>query len=130
MTQSIAIMIRCPALSSTSETALKFAHTVIMQNKQISLLFFYGEAVQTAASLAVSIQGDTPVISNWQAFIQTHKLPAIACITSALKRGVIDKQEADRHQKSGENIAQGIKLGGLGQWADAVKQSDQHIIFG
>ena len=130
MTQSIAIMIKSTALSSSSETALAFAKTVIDTNKTISLLFFYGEAVQTATRLAVSVQGDTPLIEHWQQFIQAHQLPAITCITSALKRGIIDDTEAERYEKDGSSIAQGFSLGGLGQWADAVKQSDQHIIFG
>ena len=126
---SIAIMIKSPALSNNAANALAFCQAVLEEKKAIALIFFYGEGVHLASKLAVDIQGDTPIVGNWQRFIQTHQLTAEVCITSGLKRGVLDSEESNRYNKSASSIADGIELGGLGSWASAVQTADQHIVF-
>ena len=54
----------------------------------------------------------------------------MVCIAAAARRGVLDQREAARHQHPAANLAPGFTLSGLGQWIDALAESDRFIAFG
>jgi tRNA 2-thiouridine synthesizing protein D len=51
-------------------------------------------------------------------------------VTSALKRGVIDLQEARRYEKTASNLSERASISGLGQLVDALQNSDRVLNFG
>jgi tRNA 2-thiouridine synthesizing protein D len=54
----------------------------------------------------------------------------VTCVSSALKRGIVDAREARRHELLGHNLREPAVLSGLGQLVDASLASDRTISFG
>ena len=49
---------------------------------------------------------------------------------AAVRRGVLDANEAQRYEKPGHNLHEGFELSGLGQLTEAAIVSDRMITFG
>ena len=52
------------------------------------------------------------------------------CVSSAIKRGIVDKQEAERHELSAVSLFESSDIAGLGQLIDAAINSDRLLNFG
>lgn len=131
MPRSIAIMITASAHgAASSQTALAFARAVIERGDSLQCLFFYHEAASLGSALAITPQDEINLPQSWQAFIADNQLEAIVCIASGLKRGIINAQEQARYEKTAFNLSPAMALEGLGQWVEAVRLADQHIVFG
>lgn len=125
MSQSISILL----LSNNNLHALRYAQSALGLGHKIERVFFYHDAVYLASILACPPQDELNLAKLWQDWISEHQIPATACIASALKRGIIDANEAKRYDKKAYNMHSGIELAGLGTWLEAVQNSDQHISF-
>ncbi|WP_210395080.1 sulfurtransferase complex subunit TusD [Motiliproteus sediminis] len=119
-----------PTASSAAATAYRYARAAIGLGHQITRVFFYGEGVHGASALAAPPQDEVNWGQRWQQLAQEHEIEMIVCIAAALRRGVLNQQEAQRHGKSAANLAAGFELSGLGQLADAALNSDRLITFG
>ncbi|GGG49544.1 sulfurtransferase TusD [Pseudohongiella nitratireducens] len=111
-------------------TALKFAQAVLDQGHEIYRLFFYQRGVYHGSSLAVYPQDETDINQAWQSFIAEQQLDAVVCIASAVKRGILNAEEANRYERPSANLADNFTLSGLGQWVDACVHSDRVVSFG
>ena len=116
--------------SPAAATALKMAGALLQRGHTLFRIFFYRQGVLLASRFPVVSAGEIDLCAEWRAFIAEHDLDAVACIGAALRRGVTDAEEAQRHQRDGDNLAPGIQLGGLGLWAEAVTESDRVLSFG
>ena len=123
------MILASPGGAASSHTALAFVRSAIRQGYRIQCLFFYHEAAQLGSSLTVSNQDEINLPACWQALIAEHRLEAVVCIASALKRGIIDDDEARRYQKTAASLDSRMTLAGLGQWIEAVRLADRHIVF-
>ncbi|WP_041523166.1 sulfurtransferase complex subunit TusD [Gilvimarinus agarilyticus] len=124
------VILGAPYSDSASQTALAFAHAALANGHTIYRLFFYADGVHNATRLAAPPQDEHDLPASWQQFITEHQLDAVVCIAAALRRGLLDTTEAERYQKSGDNIAQGFELSGLGQLIEASAASDRVLTFG
>ncbi|HAK32252.1 MAG TPA: sulfurtransferase complex subunit TusD [Acinetobacter radioresistens] len=86
-------------------------------------VFFYQDGVMVANSLQWLPDDQRSLTHEWQKL--NIRLPV--CVSAALARGITDEQNAQRHQISQYNLAQGFELVGLGELADAV-QSAQRLM--
>lgn len=111
-------------------SAYQFTRTALEAGHEIYRLFFYGDGVLNNSALSVVPQGEFDLIRAWQTLIAEHELDAISCVSSALKRGIIDTQEAARYERAGVSLAAGMTLSGLGQLVDATLASDRVVSFG
>ena len=109
--------------------ALRFAQAVLAAGHQINRVFFYQDAVHIASRLLVFSQGELNIVQQWQEFVCMHQLDAVVCITAALRRGVLDQDEARRYQKDAYNLAEGFVLSGLGQLHEALQAGEQAVHF-
>ncbi|MGY0219943.1 sulfurtransferase complex subunit TusD [Endozoicomonadaceae bacterium StTr2] len=119
-----------PYSSQANQTALSFAQALIEAGHSIHRIFFYQDGVHSGSSLAVAGQDELALPQNWQQFCTDHSIDSVVCIAAALKRGVINSEEAARYQRSAANMADGHELSGLGQLIDAMVESDRFISFG
>ncbi len=119
-----------PYSAQGSLSALKFAQACLQQNHQIYRVFFYHDGVHSASELQSPAQDETNIHDHWQALAQAHKIDLVTCIAAALKRGVINTEEAKRYQKNQHNLGSSFELSGLGQLLDAQLHSDQLVTFG
>ena len=119
-----------PYSSEACLSALKFAKAVLASGHSINRVFFYHDGVHTANRLIAPPQDEAPVSEQWQELGSGNNIELIACISSCLRRGILDETEADRYDKSGSNIATGFTISGLGQLIDASINADRIVTFG
>lgn len=119
-----------PYTSEGAHTAFRFCQAVLGEGHEIYRLFFFRDGVHNLTRLAVVGQEETNLQTAWENLINEHNLDAVACVTSALKRGIIDQQEAERYEKSAHSLYEAASIAGLGQLVDAVSNSDRVLNFG
>src|SRR5690554_7465953 len=79
-----------PWASQAPQTALMFARAALSVGDQIDRIFLYGDGVHLASSLSSPPCDGTHWPSEWSTFLEAHNIPATACISSALRCGIID----------------------------------------
>lgn len=98
--------------------------------EQITRVFFYYDGVHNTNALSTPPQDEFDLVAAWRDLINEHGLDAISCVSSALKRGILNEQEAQRYEKECANLDPSSELSGLGQLVDASLNSDRVISFG
>ncbi len=119
-----------PYSSQASQTALYFARALFAAGHTIERVFFYQDGVHVANLLAAPPQDERNLTQEWQILAREHQFELAVCIAAALRRGVLDQQEAERYSKPSANLASGFQIAGLGQLLDAAVHSDRLITFG
>ena len=118
-----------PWSSPSAFSALQFAESALASGHEIYRLFFYQDGVLNGSSLCVPPQDEVDIPARWQHLIEENNIDAVLCAASALKRGILDKSEAQRYEKTAQNLRPGFTISGLGQMIDAAQQSDRLISF-
>lgn len=119
-----------PVQHQAPETALRFARALLEAGHTLHRVFFYRDGVMNANALSASPADEMCIPSDWQALSQDYHVDLVVCIAAAIRRGVLDSNEARRYDKSHDNLAEGFELSGLGQLVDAAIRSDRVITFG
>jgi tRNA 2-thiouridine synthesizing protein D len=119
-----------PYQSASADTALRFARALLASGHELYRVFFYRDGVHNASALASPPRDEQSVPLAWQLLAQEHQLDLVVCIAAAVRRGVLDENEAKRYEKPAANLAPGFELSGLGQLSEALIQSDRIITFG
>ncbi|MCJ8336870.1 MAG: sulfurtransferase complex subunit TusD [Pseudomonadales bacterium] len=112
------------------QTALRFTRSALAQGHKIHRVFFYGETVSGISSLKVIPRDEIDITGQWLDLAESDDLDLVVCIAAAVRRGVLDQQECDRHNRVAANLVAGFNLSGLGQLADAILSSDRLLTFG
>ncbi len=125
-----AIALYSAAHAPSSRRALLFAQAVLAGGHDIVRLFFYQDGVYSASNNIVAPQDEQDIARQWRDFVSQHQLDGVVCIAAALRRGVLDRDEANRYQRSAVNLDAPWALSGLGQLHDAIQDADRLICFG
>ena len=67
---------------------------------------------------------------KFDVIIQEEDIDSIVCVTSGLKRGIIDEKESKKLKLDSSSIMSSSDLSGLGQLVDAFDNSDRVLSFG
>ncbi len=124
------LVLSCPASGSGAQTAAAFARCVIERGHSIHRVFFLDDGTYAGAATAVFPQDEVDRIKPWVELKEQHAVELILCISSALKRGMLDESEARRHEKQASTVHPAFTISGLGQLVDACANSDRLITFG
>ncbi len=125
-----AIALFAPAHAPSSRRALRFAQAALDGGHEIVRLFFYQDGVHSASGNVVSPQDELDLPREWREFVQQHQLDAVVCIAAALRRGVLNAEEAQRYGKPAANLEAPWELSGLGQLHEAAQTADRLLCFG
>lgn len=125
-----AIALFSAAHAPSSRRALLFAQAALAGGHEIIRLFFYQDGVYNAANSIVTPQDEQDLPREWRDFVEQHQLDGVVCIAAALRRGVLNADEAQRYQRTAVNVEAPWELSGLGQLHDAVQAADRLICFG
>ncbi len=125
-----AIAVFAPAHAPSSRRALLFAHAVLAGGHEITRLFFYQDGVHSASSNVVTPQDELDVPALWRQFVSANDLDAVVCIAAALRRGVLNTEEAQRYGRTAVNLPAPWELSGLGQLHEAAQVADRLVSFG
>jgi len=125
-----AIAVFSPAHAPSSRRALRFAEAALAGGHEIVRLFFYQDGVHSASGNVVAPQDELDVAAQWRAFITEQQLDAVVCIAAALRRGVLNSEEAQRWNRPAANLPAPWDLSGLGQLHEAAQLADRLVTFG
>lgn len=124
------VIYAAPYSGQAAKTAYNFAAKVLANGHEISRLFFFNDGVHNANRLAVTPQDESNLRESWDVLIKEHGLEAVVCVSSALKRAVIDASEAKRYELADSSLSEHFRIGGLGELIDACTTSDRLVNFG
>lgn len=126
---SFAIIVRSSSLNMQSAwSALRFCEEAAAAHHRIVRVFFHGDGTDIALTNRVFPQNEVSLLSRWESFAQKSGTPLIVCISSALKRGILDDNEARRYQKH-PTMSPFMEIGGLGQLVEASSLADRVVSF-
>jgi len=125
-----ALAVFSPGHAPSSRRALLFAQAALASGHEIVRLFFYQDGVHSASANVVAPQDELDVPAQWRAFITEHQLDAVVCIAAALRRGVLNAEEAQRYERPAVNLPAPWELSGLGQLHEAAQTADRLVCFG
>ncbi|WLG94007.1 sulfurtransferase complex subunit TusD [Pseudomonas sp. FP198] len=125
-----AIALFSAAHAPSSRRALLFAQAALAGGHEIVRLFFYQDGVYNADNSIVTPQDEQDLPRQWRTFVSGHQLDGVVCIAAALRRGVLNAEEAQRYQRSAISVEAPWALSGLGQLHDAIQDADRLICFG
>ncbi|MDF5817939.1 sulfurtransferase complex subunit TusD [Pseudomonas aeruginosa] len=97
---------------------------------EIVRLFFYQDGVHSASANVVSGQDEFDLPAAWRELVERNGLDAVVYIAAALRRGVLNAEEAERYGRPGANLGAPWELSGLGQLHEAAQSADRLVCFG
>lgn len=119
-----------PYSTQASYSALRFAQALVSQGHKLLRVFFYQDGIHNSSALTCPPQDELNLVAAWQQLAKEHGVDLVVCIAAALRRGVLNEEEAGRYAKTSHNLIDGFQISGLGQLVDAAVNSDRLISFG
>jgi tRNA 2-thiouridine synthesizing protein D len=119
-----------PYQHQSADSAYQFTKAALDKGHEITRVFFYHDGVNNGTRYGVPPQDDRNITQLWSELSKKHGLDLVVCVAAAQRRGILDADEARRHGKSGDNIADGFRISGLGQLIEAGIQADRLVVFG
>ena len=124
------LVLSAPHAGVAADSAWQFARAVVDAGHELQRVFFYQEGSYQGSALAVSPQDEDDRVDRWVSLAEASNADLVLCIASAVKRGMLDQGEADRHERPAANVHPAFQLSGLGQLVDAHIESDRLVTFG
>ncbi len=118
-----------PWTSQAPQTALAFARELVSAGHRIDRVFLYGDGIHLASALSTPPSDERHWPREWSEFLAENGIPAVACIASALRRGLVDQAEQARYELTGSNLRPLFEIAGLGEWVEGTMKSDRVIYF-
>lgn len=118
-----------PYVSQAPQSALDFARALHSRGHRLQRVFLYGDGVLLASCLNTPPSDESHWTRLWCDFLQTNSIRGIACIASALRRGLIDEREQARYGHLHHNLATPFELAGLGEWVEALNDDHRVVYF-
>lgn len=119
-----------PYQHQSADSALQFTRAALEKGHEVFRVFFYHDGVNNGTRLGVPPQDDRNITVQWSELAEKHNIDLVVCVAAAQRRGLLDENEAKRHGKDADNIANGFRISGLGQLIEAGIQCDRLVVFG
>ncbi|WP_324031851.1 sulfurtransferase complex subunit TusD [Aeromonas caviae] len=130
MSLNFALLVTGPAYGTqTASTAYRFALSLVEQGHRLSHLFFYQEGVCNANGLHAPASDETDLVALWRELAIQQGIRIDVCVAAAMRRGVLDEQEAKGMGREYFNLEAPFCLSGLGQLAEAALTADRFVQF-
>ena len=110
-------------------TAIQFCQALITKGHQINQVFFYQDAVNIGSMLLSPAQDEFQTQQAWLE-LQNQGVNLSICIAAAIRRGVLDENEAKRYEKDSFNLHPDFIITGLGEFISLSEQADKQVCFG
>jgi len=124
------LVLSSPISGQCSRSAADFAQCAIARGHSIHRVFFLDAGTMASSANGVFPQDESDPVRPWVRLAEQHGVDLVICISSALKHGMLDQVEANRHERPGPTINSIFTISGLGQLVDACAHSDRLITFG
>ena len=124
------LVMASPASGTANTTAARFAQALVQGGHRLERVFFYDAGVETGLSSRVVPQDEAEPLELWRELASAHGVELVVCVASALRRGVLDASEAQRHEKNLATLDSAFCIGGLGLLIESAATVDRLITFG
>ncbi|GAA0314035.1 sulfurtransferase complex subunit TusD [Psychrobacter aestuarii] len=110
--------------------ALRYAEAFLQaHDAKLLSVFFYADAASIANRLRWQSAEQFNITEAWQSLASAHGLDLPVCVSTALSRGITDTDNGTRHQLTGDNLAAGFDLVGLGELASLMQAEARMLSF-
>lgn len=123
------LVMGAPYSSQAPHSALRFARALLDGEHTLDSVFFYRDGVHNASFLMTPPQDEANLHELWCGLNRDHGVKLDVCIAAALRRGLINAEEAARHGHGEYSVAPPFQLTGLGQLLDIQQRCDRVITF-
>lgn len=110
--------------------ALAFATAALAAGHGVLQVFFYHDGIYHALKYATPPDDEPAQTLQWQALARAHHIDLVVCISAAQRRGLLCADEAWRQGKRDNDLAEGFRIGGLGQLLAATLEADRFLVWG
>lgn len=124
------LVLSSPASGHGARHAAGFARAVLARGHTLHRVFFLDDGAYTGAAAAVPPQDEPGALQTWTDLASEHALDLVLCVSSALRRGVVDETEARNRELGASTAHPAFSIGGLGQLVEAWTVSDRIVSFG
>ncbi len=124
------LVMAAPCGGHGARHAASFAQAAIAQGHAIVRVFFLDDGAALGAAHSVFPQDETAPLEPWLALHEQHNVDLVLCISSALRRGIVDTTEATRHELGAPTAHPAFRISGLGELVDACSSADRLVTFG
>lgn len=118
-----------PYQSQGSNTAYHFILTALKKKHSILRVFFYQGGVYNAFRYAMPPDDECQVSARWSKLAEEYGVDLVVCISAAQRRGLLCEEEASLQGKQDRDLADGFRIAGLGQLAEAMIEADRVLMF-
>ncbi|PKM13546.1 MAG: sulfurtransferase complex subunit TusD [Gammaproteobacteria bacterium HGW-Gammaproteobacteria-3] len=118
-----------PTHSTSGYAAYQFITAALAAGHEIVRVFFYHDGIYHAAGYATPPDDELHMIRLWSRLARQHAIDLVVCISAAQRRGILGSDEAKRQNKQDDDLAEGFRISGLGQLAEATLLADRFIVF-
>jgi tRNA 2-thiouridine synthesizing protein D len=119
-----------PYGSNIGLSAYRFIQAVLTEGHEVIRVFFYHEGIYHAVKSNTPPDDEINLTALWSELAAQYQLDLLVCISAAQRRGLLSEDEAQRQGKQDNDLATGFRIGGLGQWLEAMIEADRVITFG
>jgi len=118
-----------PYGTQQASAAYQFALALLARGHKLESVFFYREGVLNGNQLSSPATDEFDLVRAWQLLAMSHQVELNVCVAAALRRGIIDQDEAANRDDINANLQPGFSLTGLGSLAEATLGSDRLVQF-
>lgn len=118
-----------PYGSQSASSAYQFCAAAAQAGHEIAGVFFYQEGVLNANQLVSPATDEVNLPDLWAQLAQQYAFPLEVCVSAALRRGVVNEQEAKQLALAQFNLKTPFVLSGLGQLAELSAKCDRLVQF-
>ncbi|OHV11903.1 sulfurtransferase complex subunit TusD [Kushneria phosphatilytica] len=118
-----------PYSQQAAHSALRFAMALPQRGHRVGTVFFYHEGVYNAARLMTPPRDEPHLLNHWRELHDQQQTQLFVCVASALRRGLLDTREAQRHDMNIHTLEPPFELTGLGQLIEIGLSHDRFLTF-
>ncbi len=119
-----------PYHSNGGHAAYAFVVAALAQGHQIFRVFFYHDGIYHALRHTTPPDDEANLTTRWSQLAAHYGLDLVVCISAAQRRGLLYADEALHQGKQDNDVADGFRISGLGQWVEATLVADRLVVFG
>ena len=118
-----------PEHSNAGGTAYRFVESALSMGHDVFRVFFYHDGIFHALKYATPPDDERQLTRQWSELARVYGVDLVVCISAAQRRGLLSENEARRQGKRDNDLADGFRISGLGQWVEATLEADRLIVF-
>lgn len=112
-----------------ASSAYQFACALLEEGHCLKTIFFYSEGVTNANALTSPANDEFNLVKAWQQLAEKAGSEMHICVSAALRRGIVDDEQANLLTLASSNLSTGFSMSGLGSLAEAMMTTDRTIRF-